>query len=95
MKGDQSRVGRRRFVGMAALGVAALASGCEIPPSPNTPAPDVAAAQPKPTVTDWRWTINYLRGTPSVDGATWRLRVDGLVERPLELTLDDLRALPA
>lgn len=27
--------------------------------------------------------------------AGWRLRVDGLVARPLELTLDELRALPA
>lgn len=35
MKGDDSRVGRRRFVGMAALGVAALASGCQLPPPPN------------------------------------------------------------
>ncbi len=31
---------------------------------------------------------------PSVDGAAWRLAVDGLVERELSLGLDDLRALP-
>jgi DMSO/TMAO reductase YedYZ molybdopterin-dependent catalytic subunit len=31
---------------------------------------------------------------PAVDPATWRLRLDGLVERPLELGLDDLRARP-
>jgi DMSO/TMAO reductase YedYZ molybdopterin-dependent catalytic subunit len=31
---------------------------------------------------------------PAVDAATWRLRVDGLVERPLELALADLRARP-
>ncbi|HXG26995.1 MAG TPA: sulfite oxidase [Candidatus Binatia bacterium] len=31
---------------------------------------------------------------PAVDAATWRLRVDGLVDRPLELSLDDLRARP-
>lgn len=30
-----------------------------------------------------------------VDGASWTLQVDGLVEQPLALTLDDLRALPA
>ena len=29
---------------------------------------------------------------PVVDAAAWRLTVDGLVERPLELSLDDLRA---
>ena len=31
---------------------------------------------------------------PAVDPATWRLRLDGLVDRPLELTLEDLRARP-
>src|SRR5262245_39656188 len=32
---------------------------------------------------------------PEVDGATWRLEVEGLVERSLSLSLDDLRARPA
>ena len=32
---------------------------------------------------------------PDVDAASWRLEVDGLVERPLSLSLDDLRARPA
>ena len=31
---------------------------------------------------------------PAVDADTWRLRIGGLVERPLELTLADLRARP-
>src|SRR5918992_2815473 len=32
---------------------------------------------------------------PSVDPAAWRLEVGGSVERPLALTLDELRARPA
>jgi DMSO/TMAO reductase YedYZ molybdopterin-dependent catalytic subunit len=32
---------------------------------------------------------------PEVNAETWRLEVDGLVERPLSLSLDDLRARPA
>jgi len=32
---------------------------------------------------------------PIVDAQTWRLRVGGAVERPLQLTLEDLRALPS
>jgi sulfane dehydrogenase subunit SoxC len=32
---------------------------------------------------------------PLVDESTWRLEVDGLVERPLSLSLDELRARPA
>ena len=31
---------------------------------------------------------------PAVDATTWRLRVDGLVDRTLDLSLDDLRARP-
>jgi sulfite oxidase len=33
-------------------------------------------------------------GVPAVDPGTYRLAVDGLVERPLSLSLDDLRRLP-
>ena len=32
---------------------------------------------------------------PDVDAATWRLDIGGLVERPLSLSLDDLRSRPA
>ncbi|HMA47575.1 MAG TPA: sulfite oxidase-like oxidoreductase [Frankiaceae bacterium] len=32
--------------------------------------------------------------TPRVDLATWRLRVDGLVERPREWSWEEIRALP-
>lgn len=31
---------------------------------------------------------------PAVDAASWRLRIDGLVDRPLELSLDDLKSRP-
>ena len=31
---------------------------------------------------------------PEVDASTWRLRLNGLVERPVEVGLDDLRARP-
>jgi DMSO/TMAO reductase YedYZ molybdopterin-dependent catalytic subunit len=33
--------------------------------------------------------------TPSVDADSWRLRVDGDVDRPVELTLAEVRALPS
>jgi DMSO/TMAO reductase YedYZ molybdopterin-dependent catalytic subunit len=37
-----------------------------------------------------RW---HLQAIPTADLATWRLRVDGAVDRPLELSMDDLRRL--
>jgi DMSO/TMAO reductase YedYZ molybdopterin-dependent catalytic subunit len=38
-------------------------------------------------------TTFYGEGTPSVDSASWRLRVDGLVARAMELDLEALEAL--
>ena len=41
------------------------------------------------------WRIYTVAATmPTFDPATWRLRVSGLVEQPLELGYDELRALP-
>ncbi|MEZ5102745.1 MAG: molybdopterin-dependent oxidoreductase [Thermoleophilia bacterium] len=40
------------------------------------------------------WRIYTVSGIPAVDPAVWRLRVGGLVERPLELSLHDLDDLP-
>jgi DMSO/TMAO reductase YedYZ molybdopterin-dependent catalytic subunit len=41
------------------------------------------------------WRIYTITGVmPDLDPAAWRLRVDGLVERPREFSLADLRALP-
>jgi DMSO/TMAO reductase YedYZ molybdopterin-dependent catalytic subunit len=40
------------------------------------------------------WRIYTVSGIPSYDLATWRLEVGGLVEKPLSLSYDDLRALP-
>ena len=41
------------------------------------------------------WRIYTVAATmPTFDPATWRLRIGGLVEQPLELSYDELRALP-
>src|SRR5215208_6208202 len=41
------------------------------------------------------WRIYTVAATmPTFDRAQWRLDVDGLVDRPLRLTYDDLRGLP-
>jgi DMSO/TMAO reductase YedYZ molybdopterin-dependent catalytic subunit len=39
-----------------------------------------------------RW---HLPAPSGVDLKTWRLRIDGAVDKPLELSMDDLRKLPA
>lgn len=45
------------------------------------------------TPTDKFFTINHL-GFPTVDVASWRLDVGGLVTQPLSLTLDQIKARP-
>ncbi|HSN92297.1 MAG TPA: molybdopterin-dependent oxidoreductase [Anaeromyxobacteraceae bacterium] len=40
------------------------------------------------------WPVLDIGDTPAVDRARWRLAVDGAVEEPLALSLDDLLALP-
>ena len=41
------------------------------------------------------YTVSKNFFDPEVDGDTWRLRIDGLVEAPQEFTLAELRAFPA
>ena len=42
-----------------------------------------------------KWFTTQHYGHPDVDRATYRLRVSGLVDRPLELSLGELRGLPS
>lgn len=37
---------------------------------------------------------SHMGPPPSIDAATWSLTIDGLVDRPLHLTLDDLKQFP-
>ncbi|MCL4559948.1 MAG: molybdopterin-dependent oxidoreductase [Chloroflexi bacterium] len=57
--------------------------------------PSVPGTRPEVTaITDfYRVDINI--GVPTTDINTWRLVVDGLVETPLSLTLDQIRKLPS
>ncbi|MDX6385957.1 MAG: hypothetical protein QOK48_3530, partial [Blastocatellia bacterium] len=41
-----------------------------------------------------KWPVLDAHGTPPVDLATWKFAVDGLVEKPLEFSLDEFMQLP-
>jgi DMSO/TMAO reductase YedYZ molybdopterin-dependent catalytic subunit len=69
------------------------------------PPPPVAAPQVVPRQLDWERLDSWLTpndrffvvahyGVPEIDPAAFRLRVGGLVERPLSLTLDEVKARP-
>jgi DMSO/TMAO reductase YedYZ molybdopterin-dependent catalytic subunit len=68
-------------------------------PAPN-PVPDVIGPQLRwedldswITPNDQFFTIKHYN-QPVLDAATWRLQIGGLVQQPMLLTLDDLRARP-
>ena len=41
-----------------------------------------------------KWPVLDAHGTPKVDLATWKFAGDGLVERPLEFSLEEFKSLP-
>lgn len=72
------------------------------------PRPQVAAAPPPPgtdppvpgltefvTPNDTFYRIDTALRVPAVTSADWRLRIHGMVDRDIELTMDDLRRRPA
>ena len=63
-------------------------------PMPGHPAP-VPGTRAELTSNDRFYRVDINLEPPRIDASTWRLRVQGLVEQPLELTLDQIRALPA
>ncbi len=69
------------------------------PPTPS-PSPDdaqfahVAGLPPEITPNDEFYVVNEDLIQPDVDPTEWRLSVAGLVEHPLGLTYEDLKALP-
>jgi DMSO/TMAO reductase YedYZ molybdopterin-dependent catalytic subunit len=69
----------------------------DLPPGADIATADLTAGGLTPIVVpnDQFYRIDTVLGpTPTVDRATWRLRVKGLVDRETELTYDELIALP-
>jgi DMSO/TMAO reductase YedYZ molybdopterin-dependent catalytic subunit len=57
--------------------------------------PAVPGTRPELTSTADFYRIDINTVPPQVDGSTWRLKLDGLVDHPLTLSLEELRAMPA
>ncbi len=68
-----------------------------------SPPPEILSARPEPapgvrpelTPSEDFYTVDINAVAPRVDGENWRLRLEGLVDNPLVLTLDDIRSRPA
>ncbi len=90
------RLGRAGFLGVVGAGVATLFYGKAISHATSritNPLSDATGLTRLVPSHGWR-IYTVADSMPSFDPATWRLRVDGLVEQPLELSYAELRALP-
>src|ERR671930_206076 len=90
------RLGRAGFLGVVGAGVATLFYGkaiSHVTSRVTNPLSDATGLTR--LVPSGGWRIYTVAGSmPTFDPATWRLRIDGLVRRPLELSYDDLLGLP-
>jgi hypothetical protein len=90
---DEQRLGRAAFLGVSLAGLSSLLWGRSAWEVASGLLPrSVGGVLPQPT-SGWR-IYTVAAGMPRLDPASYRLRVEGLVERPISLTLPELRALP-
>ncbi|GGK97562.1 DMSO/TMAO reductase YedYZ molybdopterin-dependent catalytic subunit [Curtobacterium luteum] len=95
-------VGGASRLGTATMQAAVAARRAIRLPTPATAAPavpagaslDVSGITPVITPNDAFYRIDTALTVPSVDPATWKLRIHGAVEREVELTWDELLSLP-
>src|SRR5689334_14608066 len=93
---DGRPLGRRAFLGVVGVGLSALVWGDQAARllSRSTAALPSAVRAALPVGEGWRiYAVNP--PYPTFDPATWRLTIDGLVERPQRLSHAELLALPA
>jgi len=89
---EPRRVGRRVVLGMAALGAAGIAFGSNIQRLLGSA---VGSGLGGILPGGDRFRIYTITGDfPKIADADYRLKVTGLVDTPIQLTLDDLKAMP-
>ena len=90
---DEQRLGRAAFLGVSVAGLSSLVWGRSAWEAASGFFPEsVSAVLPQPTS---GWRIYTVAATmPRIDPARYRLRIEGMVRRPLSLTLSELQSLP-
>jgi DMSO/TMAO reductase YedYZ molybdopterin-dependent catalytic subunit len=90
------RLGRAGFLGLVGAGVATLFYGDEISRVTSLvtkPFADITGLNRPVPSGGWR-TPTVAATMPVFDRTTWRLRIDGLVRTPIEISYDELLAFP-
>lgn len=91
---EPRRYGRRLFLATVVGGVSSLYWG-KAAWDHVTGVISPVASSLAPILPTGGWRIYTISGhMPAFDPATWRLKIGGLVEQPVSLTYDQLRALP-
>lgn len=99
MEQTETPVGRRVFLGMLGLGAAGIVWGSGVADRFNRLIAPLAAADRTglsgllPAAGRFR-IYSVVGFLPRRSAAAYRLRITGLVDRPMELTLDDIKAMP-
>ena len=96
-------LGRRRLLSTLPLSIAAVSVGAlALRLTPNwyaaiflPPGSGRRGVSPAVTPVENFYVVSKNFVDPQVDGGSWRLKVAGMVEKSLSLSLDDLRGLPA
>jgi len=90
---DERRLGRAAFLAVTATGLSSLVWGRTAWDAVTGMVPSgVGNVLPAPTS---GWRIYTVAATmPDPDPASYRLRIDGRVRRPVSLSLEDLRSFP-
>ena len=93
--GETRLYGRRAFLGVTAVGLSSLVWGSAAWRGVSAAAQPFVDALPSGLIPSG-WRIYTVAATmPRFDEATWRLQIDGLVERPQSIDYRQLLALPA
>ncbi|TMC84743.1 MAG: hypothetical protein E6J06_05880 [Chloroflexi bacterium] len=96
-------LGRRRVLSAVPIGIAGfsvLALGYRLGPDWyravfDAPESGLRGISPAVTPVQNFYVVSKNFADPSVDGQSWKLSVGGMVDRPLSISLHDLRALPS
>jgi DMSO/TMAO reductase YedYZ molybdopterin-dependent catalytic subunit len=87
--GELSKVTRKRV--SATIGKDLLWSSTHPLPNADAAVKPVPGTRPEYTPLERHYRIDIDTSPPMIDPQQWRLKIDGLVEKPLALTLDELQ----